>query len=374
MSVSSAESNSTETKKSSLQNAASEVLAPHAASVEPQKRTLSFPSKSSDEIRKSFLDFFEAKGCKRVASSSLIPDDPSLLLSNAGMNQFKQYYLGTKTMPEIGACSCQKCLRTNDIDEIGDASHLSFFQMLGNFSFGGYSKKQACAWAFEYITSKEYLGIPAELLYFTVYTDDDEAFEIWKKLGVDPSHISRLGEKDNFWAAGPTGPCGPCSEIYFDLGPEAASGPEDLKPGDGTRFLEIWNLVFTQYNRKEDGSLEDLPHQNIDTGMGLERIAAVMQKVPSNYDADGLRPLIAVGEKLSNYSYGANEDSDRSLRILADHARAATFMIGDGVLVSNEGRGYVLRRLLRRAIFHGRRLGIEGSFLEAYVKSLRAFW
>ncbi len=321
------------------------------------------------QIREDFISFFVSKGCKHYPSSSLIPDDPSLLLTNAGMNQFKEYYQGKKTMQAIGATTCQKCLRTNDIENIGDSRHLSFFEMLGNFSFGGYSKADAIAWAYEFVTSPEHLGLPAERLYMTVFEDDEEAIELWHEQGVPYDHISRLGEEDNFWAAGPTGPCGPCSEIYYDQGPEF----EGEAPGDdGDRFLEFWNLVFTQYDRQEDGSLPDLPQRNVDTGMGLERIAAIMQYASSNYEGDLLRGLIRVGEKLANISYGANSSSDRSLRILADHSRAVSFLIADGVLPSNEGRGYVLRRLLRRAVFHGRLLGIEDAFLHAYVDEVIA--
>ncbi|MCH3943605.1 MAG: alanine--tRNA ligase [Atopobiaceae bacterium] len=330
--------------------------------------TPDYKTMTTAQIREDFLAFFEGKGCRRVASSSLVPDDPSLLLANAGMNQFKQYYLGAKTMAEIGATSCQKCLRTNDIDNIGDSRHLSFFEMLGNFSFGGYTKADACAWAFEFITSPEHLGLPLERLYFTVYTDDDEGHDVWRALGVPEDHISRLGADDNFWAAGPTGPCGPCSEIYFDEGPEFGCGKPTCAPGcDCDRYLEFWNLVFTQYDRQKDGSFVDLPHRNIDTGMGLERIAAIMQHAHTNYDGDLLRGLISVGEGLAGKTYGADASDDRSLRILADHSRAVTFMIADGILPSNEGRGYVLRRLLRRAVYHGRILGIQGSFLTGYA-------
>ena len=316
------------------------------------------------EIRDDFLSFFESKGCKRYPSSSLVPSDPSLLLANAGMNQFKEYYQGIKTMKEIGATSCQKCLRTNDIDNIGDSRHLSFFEMLGNFSFGGYTKRDACTWAMEFISSPEHLGLPLDRLYFTVFTDDDEAIEIWKSLGVAEDHITRLGEEDNFWAAGPTGPCGPCSEIYFDQGPEF----EGEAPGDdGDRYLEFWNLVFTQFDRQEDGSLPELPHRNIDTGMGLERIAAIMQHEGTNYEGDIMRSLISLGEKLSGKKYHSTDEIDRSLRILADHSRAVTFMIGDGILPGNEGRSYILRRLLRRAVYHGRLLGIQGTFMAEYA-------
>ena len=323
-----------------------------------------YKTMTTAEIRDDFLSFFESKGCKRYSSSSLVPSDPSLLLANAGMNQFKEYYQGIKTMKEIGATSCQKCLRTNDIDNIGDSRHLSFFEMLGNFSFGGYTKRDACTWAMEFISSPEHLGLPLDRLYFTVFTDDDEAIEIWKSLGVAEDHITRLGEEDNFWAAGPTGPCGPCSEIYFDQGPEF----EGEAPGDdGDRYLEFWNLVFTQFDRQEDGSLPELPHRNIDTGMGLERIAAIMQHEGTNYEGDIMRTLISLGEKLSGKKYHSTDEIDRSLRILADHSRAVTFMIGDGILPGNEGRSYILRRLLRRAVYHGRLLGIQGTFMAEYA-------
>lgn len=318
---------------------------------------------SQDHIRSAFIDFFSERGCKVFPSSSLIPDDPSLLLANAGMNQFKQYYLGTKTMDACGAVSVQKCIRTNDIDVIGrDGRHLSFFEMLGNFSFGGYDKRQACTWALEFVT--RVLKIPADNLYFTVFLEDDEAEQIWQDLGVDSSHISRLGEDDNFWAAGPTGPCGPCSEIYVDLGPEVGCGSPDCAPGcDCDRFMEIWNLVFTQYDRQEDGTLKDLAHQNIDTGMGLERVSAVVKHKASSYECDALHSLVELAESLSGKRYGEASDQDASIRIVADHARAVTFMLADGILPSNEGRGYILRRLLRRAAYHGRLLGIKGPFL-----------
>ena len=328
-----------------------------------------YKTMTTAEIRDDFLSFFESKGCKRYPSSSLVPSDPSLLLANAGMNQFKEYYQGIKTMKEIGATSCQKCLRTNDIDNIGDSRHLSFFEMLGNFSFGGYTKRDACTWAMEFISSPEHLGLPLDRLYFTVFTDDDEAIEIWKSLGVAEDHITRLGEEDNFWAAGPTGPCGPCSEIYFDQGPEF----EGEAPGDdGDRYLEFWNLVFTQFDRQEDGSLPELPHRNIDTGMGLERIAAIMQHEGTNYEGDIMRTLISLGEKLSGKKYHSTDEIDRSLRILADHSRAVTFMIGDGILPGNEGRSYILRRLLRRAVYHGRLLGIQGTFMAEYAHEVAA--
>lgn len=331
--------------------------------------TPDFPTMTTAEIRSAYLKFFEERGCKLFPSSSLVPDDPSLLLANAGMNQFKQYYQGKKTMHEIGACSCQKCVRTNDIDIIGaDGRHASFFEMLGNFSFGGVSKQQACAWAFELIT--QVFKLPVERLYFTVFTDDDETFNIWRELGVAEDHISRLGEDDNFWAAGPTGPCGPCSEIYFDQGEDVGCGSKDCAPGcDCDRFLEFWNLVFTQFDRQEDGSMPELPHRNLDTGMGLERMAAIMQHKSSFYDGDLMRGLISLAEEISGATYVEDDyvGPSRSLRIIADHARSVNFMISDGILPGNEGREYVLRRLLRRAVFHGRLLGIEGAFLGRLV-------
>ena len=325
------------------------------------------------EIREKYLKFFEEKGCKRMPSSSLIPDDPSLLLTSAGMVQFKPYFLHVKELDPayVGTTTVQKCVRTNDIDIIGTTGrHLSFFEMLGNFSFGKYFKKEMCAWALEFST--QVLELPAERLYFTVFEDDDETIEIWKNLGVPEDHISRLGEDDNFWRAGPTGPCGPCSEIYFDQGPEVGCGKPDCKPGcDCDRFLEYWNCVFTQFDGQEDGTLAPLKTKNIDTGMGLERIAAIMQGVTNNYDTDVLRGLVAVGERLSGKAYESGDAAaDLSLRIVADHSRSVTFMIADGILPSNEGRGYVLRRLLRRAVMHGHKLGIEGPFLSNYIDKI----
>ncbi|WP_239452319.1 alanine--tRNA ligase [Collinsella intestinalis] len=328
-----------------------------------------FPMMTTAEIRSAFLSFFEERGCKLFPSSSLVPDDPSLLLANAGMNQFKPYYQGKKTMHEIGATSCQKCVRTNDIDIIGsDGRHASFFEMLGNFSFGGVSKDQACAWALE--LSTKVFKLPIERLYFTVFTEDDETYDIWRSLGIEESHISRLGADDNFWAAGPTGPCGPCSEIYYDQGEDVGCGRADCAPGcDCDRFLEYWNLVFTQFDRQEDGSMPELPHRNLDTGMGLERMSAIMQHKSSFYDSDIMQGLIRLGEEVSGVTYMGDdyEGPSRSLRIIADHARSVDFMISDGILPGNEGRGYVLRRLLRRAVFHGRLLGVEGAFLGRFI-------
>lgn len=324
---------------------------------------------STADIREKYLRFFEEKGCKRMPSSSLIPDDPSLLLTSAGMVQFKPYFLQQKHLeaPYVGTTTAQKCVRTNDIDIIGTTGrHLSFFEMLGNFSFGDYFKEEMCAWALEFST--EVLGLPVERLYFTVFFDDDETIEIWKSLGIPEERISRLGEEDNFWRAGPTGPCGPCSELYYDQGPEFGCGSPDCAPGcDCDRYLEYWNLVFTQYDGQEDGTLKPLPKKNIDTGMGLERIAAIMQGVQSNYEIDLMRDLLSVGERLAGATYGQDAEADLSLRIIADHSRSVTFMISDGILPSNEGRGYVLRRLLRRAVMKGHLLGIEGPFLSEYI-------
>ena len=323
------------------------------------------------QIREMYLKFFEGKGCKRMPSSSLIPEDPSLLLTSAGMVQFKPYFLHVAEFDPnfVGATTVQKCVRTNDIENIGvTGRHLSFFEMLGNFSFGKYFKREMCAWAYEFSTSDEYLGLPADRLYFTVFEDDDETVEIWKSLGVVDSHISRLGEEDNFWRAGPTGPCGPCSEIYFDQGPHVGCGKPDCAPGcDCDRFLEYWNCVFTQFDGQADGTLKPLITKNIDTGMGLERMACIMQGVTNNYDTDVLRSLVGVGERLAGVEYKKHPATDKSLRIIADHARAVTFMISDGITPGNEGRGYVLRRLLRRAVMKGHTLGIKGAFLNEYV-------
>ncbi len=318
----------------------------------------------SAEIRESFLSYFESKGCTRQPSSSLIPDDPSLLLTTAGMVQFKPVFLGTKTLGFTRATTVQKCVRTTDIDIIGTTGrHHSFFEMLGNFSFGDYFKSEACAWAYEYST--DVLGLDPERLWYSIFEDDDEAETIWaEEVGVPRERIVRMGAKDNFWSAGPTGPCGPCSELYYDQGPELGCDSPDCAPGcDCDRYLEYWNLVFMQYDRQEDGSLVPLPKQNIDTGMGLERVAAILQHVSSNFETDVLRSIMSEAEAITGATYGVGEKTDTSLRILADHSRAVAFLIADGVLPSNEGRGYVLRRLLRRAVRHGRLLGVTDPFL-----------
>lgn len=329
----------------------------------------------SAEIRESFLTFFESKGCKRLPSSSLVPDDPSLLLTSAGMVQFKPVFLGLRDIGITRATTCQKCVRTTDIDVIGTTGrHHSFFEMLGNFSFGDYFKQEACAWAYEYST--DVLGLDPDRLWFTIYEDDDEAEAVWRDVvGVPPERIVRMGAKDNFWSAGPTGPCGPCSELYYDQGPEAGCGKDTCSPGcECDRYVEFWNLVFMQYDRQEDGTLLPLPKRNIDTGMGLERVAAITQGVRTNFETDDLRRLVAVAEELSGSSLGAAYKTDVSLRILADHARAVAFLIADGVLPSNEGRGYVLRRLLRRAVRHGRLLGVQDPFMLRLVDTVIDIW
>lgn len=316
------------------------------------------------EIRESFLSFFESKGCVRRPSSSLIPDDPSLLLTAAGMVQFKPAFLGVETLPFTRATSVQKCVRTTDIDIIGTTGrHLSFFEMLGNFSFGDYFKREAIRWAWEYST--EVLGLDPERIWASIYLDDDESHGLWlEETAVPAERIVRLGEEDNFWAAGPTGPCGPCSELYYDQGPEfGCDNPECGVGCECDRYLEYWNLVFMEYDRDEKGVLTPLPKQNIDTGMGLERIAAILQNVASNYETDTMLSIMELTEELSGVKYGDDPKSDIALRIITDHVRAVTFMIADGILPSNEGRGYVLRRLLRRAVRYGRFIGVADLFL-----------
>ncbi|RUM45950.1 MAG: alanine--tRNA ligase [Desulfurobacterium sp.] len=324
---------------------------------------------SGKEIREVFLTFFEERGHVRVKSSPLIPkNDPTLLFTNAGMVQFKDYFLGRETPPFKRATSCQKCMRAggkhNDLENVGKTGrHHTFFEMLGNFSFGDYFKKEAILFAWELVT--EVFKLPEERLFVSVYEKDSEAFEIWNKVvGVPENKIYLLGEKDNFWAMGDTGPCGPCSEIYYDRGEEFACGENcGIGKCDCDRYLEIWNLVFMQYERDEKGNLRPLKNPSIDTGMGLERIASVLQNVPSNYETDLLFPLVKWASELSGTPYGKSEESDTSMRVIADHLRALTFLIADGVLPSNEGRGYVLRRIIRRASRHGRLLGIEKPFL-----------
>ena len=324
----------------------------------------------SNEIRKRFLEFFAQRGHRVVNSSSLVPaNDPTLLFSNAGMNQFKDVFLGRERRDYSRATTSQKCVRAggkhNDLEQVGrTARHNTFFEMLGNFSFGDYFKKQAIPWSWELITKD--FAIPSEKLYVTVFREDDEAEQIWAEdVGVPRDRIFRLGEKENFWQMGDTGPCGPCSEIHYDVGPAASDqGHADCKfPCDCGRFVELWNLVFMQFNRDEQGVMTPLPKPSIDTGAGLERLSSVLQGKLSNFDTDLFRPLIEEAAALANVEYGANHDADVSLRIIADHARSATFLISDGVLPSNEGRGYVLRLIMRRALYHGQTLGLNEPFL-----------
>lgn len=317
-----------------------------------------------NEIRKLFRDFYVSKGHYASKSASLIPqDDKSLLIINSGMAPLKKYFAGVETPPSKRMTTCQKCIRTGDIDNVGiTARHGTFFEMLGNFSFGDYFKKESLAWGLEFMT--EWLKMPFDKIWATVYEDDDEAVEIWKNLGMPKERIVRLGKEDNFWEIG-LGPCGPCSELYFDRGPEYGCGKDTCKPGcDCDRYLEFWNHVFTQFSREEDGTYTPLEHPNIDTGMGLERMACIMQGVDSIFDIDTIRHILdGVVAKCGVEYKDGHAPTDISIRIITDHLRSITFMIADGIMPSNEGRGYVLRRLLRRAARHGRILGIKGSFL-----------
>jgi alanyl-tRNA synthetase len=337
---------------------------------------------TGNEIRKSFLDYFVKQGHTVVKSSSLVPEkDPTLLFTNAGMVQFKNVFLGQERLPYTRAASAQKCLRIsgkhNDLEAVGrDTYHHTFFEMLGNWSFGDYYKAEAIEWAWELLTKQ--WGLPKDKLYATVYLDDDEAEKLWFKIsGLPDERVSRFGAKENFWEMGETGPCGPCSEIHLDRGPEACdrkgdSGHECRVNGNCARYIELWNLVFIQYNRKENRDLEELPSKHVDTGMGLERITAVLQRVLSNYDIDYMRALTATTERLTGKKYGVDPAADISFRVIDDHARAVSFLIADGVMPSNEGRGYVLRRLLRRAARHGRLIGLKKPFLHEVAKTVTA--
>ncbi|WP_291256779.1 alanine--tRNA ligase [Fusobacterium sp.] len=324
---------------------------------------------TGNQIRKEFIEFFKKKQHKHFESASLIPDDPTLLLTVAGMVPFKPYFLGQKEAPYPRVTTYQKSIRTNDLENVGrTARHHTFFEMLGNFSFGDYFKEEAIVWSWEFVT--EVLGLDKDKLWVSVFTTDDEAEEIWiEKCNFPKERIVRLGEDENWWAAGPTGSCGPCSEIHVDLGP-AYGGDENSKLGDeGTdnRFIEIWNLVFTEWNRMEDGSLEPLPKKNIDTGAGLERVTAMVQGKSNNFETDLLFPLVEEAGRLTGRKYGEDKETNFSLKVITDHSRAVTFLINDGVIPSNEGRGYVLRRILRRAVRHGRLLGQSELFLYKMV-------
>ena len=332
-----------------------------------------------NEIRERYLKFFESKDHLRMPSFSLVPrNDPSILLINAGMTPLKPYFTGIEKPPRSRVTTCQKCIRTPDIENVGKtARHGTFFEMLGNFSFGDYFKKEVIPWAWEFVT--KVMEIPEDRLYASVYEEDDEAFEIWHKdVGLSPDRIVRMGKQDNFWEHG-TGPCGPCSEIYFDRGPERGCGSPDCKVGcECDRYIEFWNLVFTQFNKDEDGTYSKLEKKNIDTGMGLERLAVIMQDVENLFEVDTIRNILDYVCKKAGVVYGegkngnggsvSSKKSDVSIRVITDHIRSTTMMVSDGILPSNEGRGYVLRRILRRAARHGRLLGIEGSFLHDVAK------
>ena len=328
---------------------------------------------TGDEIREAFLAYFESKGHLRVASSSLIPvGDPTLLLTTAGMVQFKPYFSGEATPPNRRLTTSQKSFRTVDIDEVGDSTHLTLFEMLGNFSIGDYFKEDAIAFGLEFVT--EGLGLPQDRFYVSIYLDDDESFDLWRAAGVPADRIYRFGDEDNWWGpAGLEGPCGPCSELHYDFGPERGCLRPDCGPncanamneaGDVcNRFVELWNLVFMQFYHHLDGSRTPLPAPSVDTGLGLERAAMVLQDVPTFYETDLFTPLVRRVEELSGRSYGVDAETGYAMRVVAEHGRSATFLIADGVVPGNEGRGYVLRRVVRRAIRHARRLGLEGSFM-----------
>ncbi|MDR0724097.1 MAG: alanine--tRNA ligase, partial [Endomicrobium sp.] len=316
-------------------------------------------NKQSSKIRAEFLDFFKKNGCTVVPSDSLIPSgDKTLLFTSAGMVQFKQHFLGQSKDSFTRATSCQKCFRTSDIDQVGlTTRHLTFFEMLGNFSFGGYFKEEAITWAWEFLIKN--MSLPKDKLYITIYKDDNEAKEIWKKI-VPENKIIKMGNDTNFWNMGGTGPCGPCSEILIDLGEDVGCKHPSCSPScDCDRYLEIWNLVFTQFDRQSDGSLKNLTRKNIDTGMGLERIVAAANGKKNIFDTDLFSPIMDAAANILKI-----EDKNISkLRMIADHARAATFLISDGILPSNEGRGYVLRRILRRAVRQGKLFGYDKPFL-----------
>ncbi|RJQ67556.1 MAG: alanine--tRNA ligase [Desulfobacteraceae bacterium] len=324
---------------------------------------------TGNEIRRRFLDYFEKHRHRVVRSSALVPhDDPTLLFTNAGMVQFKRTFMGEEKRDYVRAVTSQKCVRAggkhNDLENVGyTARHHTFFEMLGNFSFGDYFKEKAVEFAWDLLTNG--YGLPAERLWASVYTEDDEAYDIWhRRIGIPAERMVRLGKKDNFWAMGDTGPCGPCSEIHLDRGESYGCGRPDCGVDcECDRFLEIWNLVFMQFNQDESGRMTPLPKPSIDTGMGLERLAAVLQNVPTNFDTDLIRPIISRAEELSGKQYGLDASVDVAMKVIADHSRAAAFLIGDGVLPSNEGRGYVLRRIMRRAIRYGRNIGLERPFL-----------
>ena len=326
-----------------------------------------------NELREKYLSFFEGKGHLRLDSFPLVPkNDPSLLLINSGMAPMKKWFLAQEEPPRHRVTTCQKCIRTPDIERVGiTARHGTFFEMLGNFSFQDYFKEEVIPWAWEFLTSDEWMAIPKDKLHISVYEEDDEAYDIWtKKVGIAPDHMVRLGKEDNFWEHG-SGPCGPCSEIYFDRGPEYGCGKPTCGVGcDCDRYMEIWNLVFSQFDADGKGHYERLARPNIDTGMGLERLACVMQGVGNLFEVDTVQSVLHHVERIAGKTYGANAKDDISIRVITDHIRSCTFMVSDGILPSNEGRGYVLRRLLRRAARHGRMLGIRRPFLVELVETV----
>ena len=326
-----------------------------------------------NELREKYLSFFESKGHLRLDSFPLVPkNDPSLLLINSGMAPMKKWFLAQEEPPRHRVTTCQKCIRTPDIERVGiTARHGTFFEMLGNFSFQDYFKEEVIPWAWEFLTSDEWMAIPKDRLHISVYEEDDEAYDIWtKKVGIAPDHMVRLGKEDNFWEHG-SGPCGPCSEIYFDRGPEYGCGKPTCGVGcDCDRYMEIWNLVFSQFDADGKGHYERLARPNIDTGMGLERLACVMQGVGNLFEVDTVQSVLHHVERIANKTYGEDDKTDISIRVITDHIRSCTFMVSDGILPSNEGRGYVLRRLLRRAARHGRMLGITRPFLVELVETV----
>ncbi|MBD0362745.1 MAG: alanine--tRNA ligase, partial [Coleofasciculus sp. C3-bin4] len=324
--------------------------------------------KSGSEIRQTFLDFYATREHKVLPSASLVPEDPTVLLTIAGMVPFKPIFLGQRQSEFKRATTSQKCIRNNDIENVGrTARHHTFFEMLGNFSFGDYFKEQAIAWAWE--LSTEVFGLPPERLVVSVFEEDDEAFAIWRdQIGIPAHRIQRMGEEDNFWASGPTGPCGPCSEIYYDFHPERGDDNIDLE--DDSRFIEFYNLVFMQYNQDAQGNRTPLKNKNIDTGMGLERMAQILQKVPNNYETDLIFPIIKTAAEIAGIDYAKSDETTKvSLKVIGDHVRAVVHMIADGITASNTGRGYVLRRLLRRVVRHGRLIGIQGEFTSKVAES-----
>ncbi|MEM9275502.1 MAG: alanine--tRNA ligase [Cyanobacteria bacterium P01_F01_bin.143] len=328
----------------------------------------SLPYMSGSEIRDKFLKFFESRQHKILPSASLVPEDPTVLLTIAGMLPFKPIFLGQEKAPQPRATTSQKCIRTNDIENVGrTARHHTFFEMLGNFSFGDYFKEQAIAWAWE--LSTEIYKLPPDRIIVSVFQDDDEAFAIWRdKMGIPAHRIQRMGEKDNFWKSGVTGPCGPCSELYYDFHPEL--GDRDIDLEDDSRFIEFYNLVFMQYNRDAEGNLTPLENKNIDTGLGLERMAQILQQVPNNYETDLILPIIKTSAEIASIDYSkADEKTKTSFKVIGDHVRSVVHMIADGITASNTDRGYVLRRLIRRVVRHGRLVGIEGNFINQVAES-----